>query len=38
VAALYVLAAAMQHAAEWAKAVDGTALVRSWLAPADLAA
>ena len=38
VAALYVLAAAMQHAVEWSKAVDGTALVRSWLAPADLAA
>ncbi|MGC8489182.1 MAG: transposase [Clostridia bacterium] len=38
VAALYVLAAAMQHAVEWAKAIDGQALVRSWLAPITAAA
>lgn len=31
VASFYVLGAAMQHAIEWAKAVDGAVLIRFWL-------
>ena len=29
--ALYVLAACMQHVAEWAKRIDGHALLAAWL-------